>query len=159
MKGQPRAFETDYEGKILIKYTKFLKDNSYKNEKQLEKEMYENIKELIKCYYDDEVIYSETNKNCLSNNTKKTKGKRIDIYAKGKNNDYIIECKNPKYSNENIQAIGQILNYGRYFQNAKLIIITTMFDLDTARTITMYNLPIKLLIVYGNKLLEYGGEK
>jgi hypothetical protein len=144
---------------IKIKDTTFLKNNTYKNEKQLEKEIHDNINDFIESYYGDEVVESSTNKNCLANNNKQIKGKRVDIYVKGKKCEYIIECKNSKYSYENIQAIGQLLNYGRYFKRAKLMLVTTLFDIDTARTIQQYNLPIRIVMVYGDKLLEYGGEE
>lgn len=87
------------------------------------------------------------------------RGKRVDLYILGKRKEYIIEFKNPKYKSECRSAIGQILDYGREFSDSKkeLIIITTFFDLDTAKTIEYYNLPIRYIYLSKKHILEYMG--
>jgi hypothetical protein len=59
---------------------------------------------------------------------------------------------------ENRQGIGQLLDYGREFSDtkkAKLILLTTRFDLSTALTIAHYSLPIRYIYFEKARMLEY----
>lgn len=53
--------------------------------------------------------------------------------------------------------IGQILDYGREFLDPKkeLMIITTKFDRNTAKTIKHYRLPIRYIYIDKNRIMEY----
>lgn len=87
------------------------------------------------------------------------RGRRIDIYAKGREREYIIEMKKPKFLSENRKAIGQLLDYGREFLDPKkvLILMTTKFDVNTALTIQSYKLPIRYFWMSRDQTMEYVG--
>ena len=84
---------------------------------------------------------------------------RVDFYITGQRKDYLIECKNPKHPAENRHAIGQLLNYGRkHNKPCELVIVSTLYDDDTAKTIGHWNLPIKYIYFEKEKALIYKGE-
>lgn len=65
---------------------------------------------------------------------------------------YALVCKNPAKPEENRSALGHLLNLGRIDeeeinkkQACKLILLTTLFDIETAKTIKHYNLPIRYI--------------
>ncbi len=85
-----------------------------------------------------------------------------DLYIVCKSQVYVIEVKNPRFLSENRKGIGQLLDYGREFLHAKkgaMILLTTLFDIHTARTIKYYNLPIRYIYFEKGRMLEYGRDE
>lgn len=120
--------------------------DSYSTEKELEDDICKNIKGFCVNILGDEYIshVRQLPLNGRHGGVKRTaKGVLIiDIFIRCKNSNYIIEAKNPCGYSDNRAAIGQVLNYGRYFPDCKLVICTTKVDADTAGIIDYYNLPI-----------------
>ena len=129
---------------------------SFKKEANLNQLITDNVDLFIKEWYDDEVVSFENEKPLNTNTKKKIRGSlRCDLYVEGKKSNYIIEFKNPKYKSENRTAIGQVLNYKRYCENAKIVLITDFFDLDTGLVIAEYNLPIDYYYANKSQILKY----
>lgn len=146
---------------IILQNSKDIITDDFDKEKYLVDYIVSYIDDFAKDILNDKVISFEIEKNVKKRCYFSPRGKRVDLYIKGENKDYIIETKNPKFACENRSAIGQILDYGREFSDSKkeLIIITTKFDLDTARTIEYYNLPIRYIYLSKKHILEYKGEE
>lgn len=135
---------------ILISDVSTLNSYDFKREDDLASYVYDNAELFIGDLYGDRVTkkYREkTIREYVGSFGFKgtTRGPRIDVYLEGIHSNYIIEVKNPKYKSENVPAIGQVLNYGRMCgtDRNKLIIVTSLFDIDTAHTIEAFELPIK----------------
>lgn len=141
-------------------YEKEIRTKDFKNEKELAYYTKINIEKFVEDILEDELISFEFEKK-IKKLEKAQKHKRVDLYVVGKKGKYIIEFKNPTWNNENLNAIGQLLNYGRQFTDPKkeLILISTLYDEETARTIKSYNLPIRFIYFDKEKSLEYLGEE
>lgn len=147
---------------VVIKDLDSIRTDDFRFEKDLEGWIVTNIELFCKDILKDEMVSFETN-YCVKPRKGRTlmpNQRRADIYIKGNKRTYIIELKKPRYLRENTVAIGQLLNYGRELKekNPELIIITTMFDISTAKTIKYYGLPIRYIYISKNKMLEYKGE-
>lgn len=149
--------------RIVIDDTSVLKSNEFRTEKELQDFLLLNINCFIKNQFDDDVIeyfkeYDFTNRMEFG-----PRNNRIDLYVKCAKFDYLIELKNPTNKNENISAIGQLLNYCRMlseynqlsYSKKRMILITTLFDLQTAKTIEFFNLPIEYIYFTKDKQLSY----
>lgn len=156
IKDIPKELDKQY---IIIEGNKPIKNNEFIKEKMLVDYIVNNIHDFGRDILNDEIISFEVEKDIEKQMCLSPRRRRIDLFIKGKNKIYLIECKNPKYSSENRSAIGQILDYGREFTDSEkeLVIITTMFDLDTAKTIEYYNLPIRYIYISKKHILEYKG--
>lgn len=160
--GRPLKFQSVEElqnlknGEVFYSGTTFLFEDFYK-EKDLVEYFIENIHILVKNYFDDEVVSFEVDKPIQQQLIRSPRGRRIDIFVQGKNKTYIIEAKNAKNTTELRSAIGQILDYGREFLDPKkeLVILSNMFDINTAKTISFYNLPIRYIVLNKDRSLEY----
>ena len=141
-------------------YLKEIKTNDFKNEKELSDYTKLNIKKFTEDILEDELVSFEFEKKIVKKE-RPQRHKRVDLYVIGKKGKYIIEFKNPTWNNENLNAIGQLLNYGRQFTDSKkeLVLISTLFDEETARTIKYYNLPIRFIYFDKEKSLEYLGDE
>ena len=131
--------------------TKELRSNYFSSEKHLQNFIYDNIEKFIADVFNDTVIAARLEVPLTfhglredSRNQSNGYGKRIDIEAQGQNCNYLIEVKKPhKNSFSTVKGIGQILDYGRLYQNKhKLVMVSSTYDLDTQRTIEYYELPI-----------------
>ena len=145
---------------IFIYDFKKLRNNQFKSEKELSEFISENIFEFTKYVLDDVLIDFEKERRIskrINGLLFGRKNKRIDIYIKGQKKNYILELKNPCYRNENLSAIGQILNYGLNYDNCDLIIFSTCFDYETAEVIKNYNLPIRYFYITKDYCMEYKG--
>ena len=114
---------------IFVYDFKKLRNNQFKSEKELSEFISENIFEFTKDVLDDVLIDFEIERRIsrrINGLLFGRKNKRIDIYIKGQKKNYILELKNPCYRNENLSAIGQILNYGLNYDNCDLIIFSTL---------------------------------
>lgn len=142
---------------IIINNTDKIKTEDFINENDLVDYIIQNIDNFAKDILQDRIINYEKEKPIKKNKRFSPRGKRIDLYIVGEKNNYIIEFKNPKYKSECRNAIGQILDYGREFSDSKkeMIIITTYYDIDTAKTIKYYNLPIRYIYLSKRNVLEY----
>ena len=145
---------------IYTTYQKEIRTDDFASEKELANYTKINIKKFTEDILEDELVSFEFEKR-IEKKDKTQNLKRIDLYVVGKKSKYIVEFKNPKWSNENLNAIGQILNYGRQFTDPKkeLVLISTMFDIETAKTIKHYNLPIRYIYFDKEKSLEYLGDE
>jgi hypothetical protein len=134
-------------------------NNEFKTEKELQNFLFEHIHEFIKNQFDDEVVKAYKEYDFNKQLRFGPRQRRVDIFVECKKFDYLIELKNPKYKTQNISAIGQVLNYSRKLSDSrkKMVIITTNFDEDTAKTINYYNLPITYIYFSKNLTLEYKG--
>ena len=86
------------------------------------------------------------------------RGRRVDMLVECKEKLLIIELKNPRTGTDVRAGIGQILDYGREFpdtEKKELFLITTRFDIHTARTIKHYSLPIRLFYMSREHSMEY----
>ena len=150
---------SNWDDEIYIKNTKKL-ESVFKLEKDLVDYIVLNIDLFAKDILDDEVVSFEVDKPINKQICFSQRGRRIDIFIVGKKKIYIIECKNAHSGTENRAAIGQILDYGREYTDSKkeLIIITSHFDIETAKTIKHYNLPIRYIYINKKQILEFKEE-
>jgi hypothetical protein len=135
-------------------------NKDYTNEKELLRFIVGHIKEFVSGFLQDEIVSYEIDKP-IEISRRFTRGtRRIDLLIIGKAKTYIIELKTPFYPAENRAGIGQILDYGREFLDPKkeMIIITTLFDINTAKTIEYYKLPIRYVYMDNMRFLEYYGQ-
>ena len=145
--------ETADDGYVGIDYS-LLGNNDFKTEKDLSDYINDNIKTFCTEICDDVYIAHEVDKPFHY------KGKRVDLFIECEKSLFVIELKNPRHMPANVQAIGQILDYGRRINGIKkmqLIIITTKFCIDTAQTIKHYHLPIRYMYFSRNQCFEYIG--
>lgn len=136
---------------------KSLKNKSWA-EKDLQSYIAKNAKLFTAQTLSDELISLELEKPADGKQLRLSpRGKRIDIYIVAKKHTYIVELKTPTHPAENRAALGQLLNYGRYFSDPKkrLVLLTTLFDVDTAQTIDMYELPIQYIYFDEKRSLTY----
>jgi len=163
--GRPLKFKTVKEirnikkdGEVFFIGDKLL-FNDFHNEKQLVNLICDNLEDFTKRYLCDVVVEYSVEKPIKPQLRLSPRGRRVDIFIKGKEKNYIIEVKNAKNTTEIRSAIGQLLDYGREYLDPKkeLILIANMFDINTAKTIQYYKLPIRYLIINKRQLLEFYG--
>jgi hypothetical protein len=149
-----------FEGQVYIEDLKSINNNDFDLEKNLIDYIILNIDKFTKDLFNDEAILFEVDMPISKQKRLAPRGRRIDLYIIGKKNTYIIETKNPNSGTESRAGIGQILDYGREFSDSKkeLVIITTKFDISTAKTISFYNLPIRYIYMSKKRFLEYVGD-
>lgn len=131
----------------------------WKSEKSLNDSLLENINDFMLLVFNEKVI-SATNKkseqkgivHLNSGQVLPLRGVRLDMWVECMSgNNYIIEVKNPKYSNyETFKAIGQILGYSIKFPNTKLVILSTVYDDGFLEVIEKYKLPIDFVLLTEN---------
>jgi len=153
-------FKNEPDGDILVSGLFELKTNDFEKEKDLLDFIVTHIEEFTQTVLDDEVISFEVELPITKQRVASPRGRRVDLFIKGKKKTYIIELKRPTSQSENRTGIGQILDYGREFPvpEKELILITTFFDMNTARTIKYYNLPIRYVFFSKSQVFEYKGE-
>lgn len=149
--------DISYSTEIIVKD---LKNNNFNKEIDLVNYIVLNIDKFVNEFLEDDLVSFEIDMPIKKATRLTPRGRRIDLFIKGKNKIYIIEAKNPKSDIDNRFAIGQILDYGREFTDSKkeLIIITTKFDINTAKTIKYYNLPIRYIYLSKKRILEFKDE-
>ena len=131
-----------------------LKNSDFKTERELSGYISDNIETFCAEICDDRYISHATDKAFHH------KGRRIDLFIECEKSLFVIELKNPRHMNENVRAIGQILDYARRIKEHKktqLIIITTKFCIDTAKTIKHYHLPIRYMYFSKTQCFEHIG--
>lgn len=131
--------------------------SDFKNEKELVKFIVCHIDDFTKILFNDSVISFETEYEIDKRHKLSPRGRRVDIFISGVKSKYLIETKCPKFGTESRAAIGQVLDYGKEFcdENVELVIVTTNFDIDTAKTIKYYNLPIRYIYLSKVNFVEY----
>jgi len=145
---------------VLIKQFSKLQNNTFKKEKDLREFITQYIREFTEDVLEDE--YISHNEECgITKNTSRFRSRRMDLVVYGQKATHIIELKNPKYQSENRAAIGQLLCYAQDFIDPKkrLVLISTKFDIYTARAIENYKLPIRYIYFDINHCYEYIGER
>ena len=143
---------------IDIECRETIRTDDFKSEKLLKKFITENLTWFCKETLNDKLIRYAVEKPLNKRYKRYQQPKRADIYVECEKTKAIIELKNPKCSYDNRAAIGQLLDYGRelYCGNkGDLILVTTMFDQDTASTIVYYNLPIKYVYLDKKRIISY----
>lgn len=83
---------------------------------------------------------------------------RVDYEIQCEKSKYLVELKNPKNMAENRSAIGQILSYATMLSEDgphDMVVVTTKFDLLTARAIKKFALPIRYVFFDGEVMAEY----
>jgi hypothetical protein len=135
-----------------------VENNEFKKEKNLEEFIVNNIHSFTKEILGDVLVSFEV--DCAIEPQLRlppVSRRRVDLIIRGQEKIYLIELKNPTCKGENRYAIGQILDYGREFLDPKkeLIIMTTKFDINTAKTIKHYGLPIRYMYIDKKRIMEY----
>lgn len=84
------------------------------------------------------------------------RSRRVDLLIRGEKKSYLVEIKKPFNLAENRYAIGQLLDYGREFLDSEkqLVLLTTKYDINTAKTIEYYELPIRYIYFDKKRHLE-----
>jgi hypothetical protein len=150
------------DGRVVVN-TRDIKTDDFKKEKDLIEYIVLNIDKFCQDILDDKLISFEK-EYPLTPQLNKGRRKMADLYIVCENGRYLIEGKNPFYKAENRYAIGQLLDYGREYIDSKkgevyLVLITTRYDLCTAKTIKYYNLPIKYVYIDKKRILELNDEQ
>jgi len=146
---------------VIIEDTKTIRTAVFKHEKDFCAWIVSNMDKFCTDILNDELVSFEIERNMapLQNRCLSPRPKRVDLLIQGTGQTYLVELKNPYHKAENRKAIGQLLDYGRSFvKPAQLVLVTTNFDLDTAKTIEHYNLPIRYIYLSKEKMLEYVGD-
>lgn len=162
MKSLPIKFESvselNVDGLYCYRGKRLKNDKLFNSEKSLSDYLVSHIHEFIYDTFDDKVESFTVDKEIHPVLRLAPRKRRVDLLVRGEKFVYVIELKNAKWESENTPAIGQILDYGREFQDPKqLIIITTCFDANTAKTIQHYKLPIRYFVFLRDKILEFKG--
>lgn len=144
----------------VISYAgKKLESTDFHREKDLQDFLVVNIEKFCREILGDELVeYKEDHPFIPQMFGPRTR--RVDLYIRGKNKVYIVELKNPKNLKECRDGIGQILDYGREFPDPEkeLLLISTKFDINTARTIKHYGIPIRYFFMSKRQFCEYMGD-
>jgi len=163
--GRPPKYETQEElhhaADGLISYAgRNISNSDFIKEKDLSSYIEKNIVIFCKNNLNDSYISHKVDMPVIPMTGFGPRTRRVDLYVKCSNHTYIVELKNPTNLMENRQGIGQLLDYGRELSqnNARLLLITTKFDINTAKTISHYRLPISYLYLSKNIILEYKGD-
>jgi len=141
--------------------------DDFNSEKELSNYLKNNI-EIFTDQYLNDICVSFNFNHSVNYNRHPYRTKRVDLIIEGKKKYYVIELKNPQYARENISAIGPLLDYGRHIDDnnnkleTQLVLLSSMYDVDTALTIQKYNLPIRYFYLQKEFAFEapkYGSEK
>src|SRR3990167_1860061 len=135
--------------------------SDFKKESDLVGFVCRNINDFARIYLKDEVVSYEVDKPISAQRFLSPRGRRIDLFIEGKNGIYIIEAKNAENTTEIRYAIGQLLDYGREYNNLnkELILLSNLYDSNTIKTIKFYNLPIRYLVFNKKQGLEFYGTR
>jgi len=131
----------------------------FPKEKDLVEYFMWNIKGFCKNYLRDPLVKAEEQYS-VGVREFGPRERRVDVFARCKRKNYCIELKSPKWSRENLAAIGQLLNYGRKFckdGESELLLITTLYDVETYETIQRFNLPIRYIFMDKSRTMEGKG--
>ena len=159
--GRPPLYSTSEKLQTKIDETtikKSLRNRTFVSEKKLQDYLVLHIKDFCRDVLNDEFISLKV--DCPIRNIQlklSPRVKRIDFIVQCVKKTYLVELKNPYLLAENRYAIGQLLDYGREFLDSKkeLVLLTTKFDLDTAKTIEYYSLPIRYIYFNKGRSLEF----
>jgi len=141
---------------IRVNNYSYLKNNSFKSEKKLKEFILNHIEDFTRDVLGDTYKSHESEYEFYKQHWMGL-SRRVDLLIEGENNLFIVELKNPRYHSENRGAIGQLLCYGQEFLDPKkrLVLISTKFDIHTARAIQYYKLPIRYIYFDINNCLEF----
>jgi len=151
---------------ILPYHHHSISNKDFKNERELQEYIMLNAAVFVEQYLDDILVKAIKGMNLDVSqpghvNKTKRRGTRVaDIVFVCRDNVYNKELKNPKVPAEKRGGIGKLLDYGRDFQYPKkeMLLITTVFDINTAHTIKHYGLPIRYFYINKDQILEYTGD-
>jgi hypothetical protein len=132
-------------------------NKDFKSEKHLQNYLSDNIELFCKDAFNENYVSHELEKTINTiGRLFGPRGKRVDLYLVTDKNRYVIEIKRPKFGTEMRSAIGQLLDYGREFDKEhKLVLLSTMIDMDTIKTIQHYNLNIKYIYTSKTQMMIF----
>ena len=132
-----------------------LRNDDFKNEKDLQNFIINNIEVFCKDLLGDTYVSHECQININSKRCGRLKGvKLVDLLVECKNKKYIIELKHPRYVSETRNGICQLLDYSLHTEG-ELVLVTTKFDEHVTRIISEYNLPIRFFYINKKQMLEF----
>lgn len=136
---------------------RILRGQRFASERELQDYIALNVGSFCRDFLGDELVSFEQNYPIEAELRFDVPIRRVDMLIRGKNGTYIVELKNPPKTRDNRAAIGQLLDYGREFpgDGTQLLLISTCFDLNTAKTIEHYGLPIRYIYIERKRILEY----
>jgi|SRR5690625_86595 len=135
-----------------------LKNNEFEKEVNLSEYILDNIILFCADVLEDQYISHETEVQSEKQTYFQPRQPRIDIRIRCKNKTYLVELKNPKNTSENRHALGQILAYSVLLDeigSCDLVIVTTKYDILTAKAIKKFNLPVRYVYFEKGKIMEY----
>lgn len=144
------------DGNVFVEGDRILFDD-FQSESEMVDYIISNIDSFTNIHLNDRVVSFEVDKDIAKQAIRCPRGRRIDIFIRGEKGIYILECKNSKNTSNTRAGIGQLLDYGREFLDPKkeLILVSNVYDSNTAKTIEYYNLPIRYLILNKVNTLEF----
>ena len=141
-------------------YTK-IKLSKFKNEKEIQEIIFENIKPLMREVFAEKVKRAVNEYNINKTGIRVGKkiipicGARVDIMVQCESgNTYLFEIKNPSSgSRDTINAIGQILFYNSISGgNNRLVVISSIYEYGWKEVIKKYKLPIDFILITDDKI-------
>lgn len=144
------------DGPVATKEDWQLASNDFKKESDLSDFIAINMSLFCEQVLGDKLISFEVDSPVCKKACFGPRGRRIDFLIVCEKHTYIVELKNPTSNTENRHAIGQLLDYGREYLDPKkrLVLITTKYDISTARTIRHYDLPIRYIYFDKSRTME-----
>jgi len=138
-----------------------LQNNDFPKESDLSLFIENNIKKFC-AYLGYKHISHDVNVPINKRFRRSPPGRHVDLVVDCDGATLVVELKNPSSATESRAAIGQVLDYGREFPDThkkELIIVTTRFDIHTARTIRHYGLPIRYIYMSKAETMEFIDEQ
>ena len=128
-------------------YESEMKFMDFKTESEMQRFIADNIEDFCENVLGDKLVSFECEKGFgkYAGAFGARRQYRIDIYIVGLNKNYIVEIKNPKTNCDCRNALGQLLVYSSYFSGDELVLVTSQYDLDAARAIEKFSLPIRYI--------------
>lgn len=128
-------------------YESEMKFADFKTESEMQRFIADNIEDFCKNVLGDRLVSFECEKGFgkYTGAYSARKQYRIDICIIGESKKYIVEIKNPKAHCDCRNALGQLLVYSSYFSDHELVLVTSKYDLDAARAIEKFALPIRYI--------------
>lgn len=152
MKGLEDGY-VGYKGKKIT-------NNFFECENELANYIINNIKKFAQSYLNDTIKSFERECQIHKRIRFAPRGRRVDLFIEGNNKEYVIEFKTPSSGSEIRYGLGQMLDYGREFfdsdeyKETELLLISDLYDSNTAKTIEYFDLPIRYIYFDKNISLE-----
>ena len=155
---KPKDLDGVPDGKVSASFDASVGTDDFGSEKSLLNYILSDMTHFCEWVLCDKLVSFEVEKPIRQQQVFSARGRRIDLYIVGEKKKYIVELKNKKGGAENRYAIGQVLDYGREFPSCELVLLTTHYDFDAARTIQHYNLPIRYIYFDKKRIMTWDFE-